>query len=66
MPRRLIKIVLAYNRKIETITTSKTEAAVMAAPPLIELSSSSIEGSYCKVTKAKYKATLKTSANTYR
>lgn len=32
-PRRLMKIVFAYNRKMDTIATSKTEAALIAAPP---------------------------------
>ena len=34
--RRLMKILLAYSRKIETIATRSTDAARMAAAPLID------------------------------
>ncbi|MNW64549.1 hypothetical protein D3C74_428430 [compost metagenome] len=57
-------MVLAYNRKIPTIPINNTEDAPMAAAPFVEAATSSMEGSYCNVTKEKYKATLNTSANT--
>ncbi|MNC31467.1 hypothetical protein D3C75_797900 [compost metagenome] len=43
--RRLMKMVLAYSRNMATITTSRTEEAPMAAPPLTVPSASSIAGS---------------------
>ncbi|MMZ67306.1 hypothetical protein D1872_298810 [compost metagenome] len=57
---------LAYNRKAVTMAMSSTEAAPKAAAPLIVPLASSIAGSYCSVTKAKYRATLKIRANTYK
>ncbi len=52
-PRRLIKMVLAYKRNTDTIATSSTEAARIAAAPFMELFISSSAGSYCIVTNAK-------------
>ncbi|MNW61750.1 hypothetical protein D3C74_398350 [compost metagenome] len=44
--RRLMKIVLAYNRKMATMATSSTEDEPMAAPPFTEPATSSMDGSY--------------------
>jgi len=51
--RRFMKILLAYNRKIETIATRSTDAVCIAAAPFIDPFVSSIDGSYCNVTNAK-------------
>ncbi|MNZ73254.1 hypothetical protein D3C78_916630 [compost metagenome] len=57
---------LAYSRKMVTMAMSSTEPAPMAAAPLMVPLASSIAGSYWSVTKEKYRATLKISANTYK